>query len=77
MPATCFSTDLITGWSVGVDAQTGMILLLAEHVEDRITKRHAEATSVRLDEVMPDLAFTIHIVIGHPHDLLRTVPENR
>ena len=44
---------------VGVDTQTGMILLLAEHVGDRIT-RHAEATNVRLDEVIPDSAFTIH-----------------
>jgi hypothetical protein len=44
---------------VGVDSQTGMILLLAEHVGERIT-RHAEATSVRLDEVIPDAAFTIH-----------------
>ena len=44
---------------VGVDTQTGMLLLLAEHVGDRIT-RHAEATSVRLDEPIPDSAFTIH-----------------
>jgi hypothetical protein len=44
---------------VGIDTQTGMILLLAEHVGDRIT-RHAEATSVRLDESIPDSAFTIH-----------------
>ena len=44
---------------VGVDAQTGMILLLVEHVGDRIT-RHAQATNVRLDEVIPDSAFTIH-----------------
>jgi hypothetical protein len=44
---------------VGVDTQTGMLVLLAEHVGDRIT-RHAEATSVRLDETIPDSAFTIH-----------------
>ena len=44
---------------VGVDTQTGMLLLLAEHVGDRIT-RHAEATSVRLDETIPYSAFTIH-----------------
>lgn len=44
---------------VGVDSQTGLILLLAEHVGDRIT-RHAEATNIRLDEVIPDSAFTIH-----------------
>lgn len=45
---------------VGVDAQTGLLLLLAEHVGDRMT-RHAEATSVRLDEPIPDSAFTIHV----------------
>ena len=45
--------------STGGDTQTGMILLLAEHVGDRLT-RHAEATNVRLDEVIPDSAFTIH-----------------
>lgn len=44
---------------VGVDAQTGMLVLLAEHVGDRLT-RHAEATSIRLDEVIPKSAFTIH-----------------
>jgi hypothetical protein len=44
---------------VGVDTQTGMLLLFAEHVGDRIT-RHAEATNVRLDETIPDSAFTIH-----------------
>jgi len=44
---------------VGVDSQTGLLLLLAEHVGDRIT-RHAEAMSVRLDENIPDSAFTIH-----------------
>jgi outer membrane lipoprotein-sorting protein len=45
---------------VGVDAQTGMLLLYAEHVGDRMT-RHAEASSVRLDETIPDSAFTIHV----------------
>lgn len=44
---------------IGVDAQTGMLLLLAEHVGDRMT-RHAQATSVRLDDAIPDSAFTIH-----------------
>ena len=45
---------------VGVDAQTGMLLLLAEHVGDRLT-RHAEAVSVRLDEPIPDAAFVLHV----------------
>jgi hypothetical protein len=44
---------------LGVDSQTGMILLLAEHVGDRMT-RHSEATNVRLDDAIPDSAFTIH-----------------
>jgi hypothetical protein len=44
---------------IGVDAQTGMLLLLAEHVGDRMT-RHAEVVNVRLDEVIPDAAFVIH-----------------
>src|SRR3954470_10238875 len=44
---------------VGIDTQTGMLLLLAEHVGDRIT-RHARGTSGRLDESMPDSTFTIH-----------------
>ena len=45
---------------VGVDAQTGMLLLYAEHVGDRMT-RHAEVTNVRLDETIPASAFTIHV----------------
>jgi hypothetical protein len=36
-----------------------MLLLLAEHVGERMT-RHAEAVNVRLDDVIPDSAFTIH-----------------
>ena len=45
---------------VGVDDQTGMLLLLAEHVGDNMT-RHAEAVSVRLDEPIPDAAFVLHV----------------
>jgi hypothetical protein len=44
---------------IGVDAQTGLIALMAEHVGDQTT-RHAQATSIGLDEVIPDSAFTIH-----------------
>src|SRR3954464_4310587 len=44
---------------IGVDAQTGVMLLLAEHVGDRIPP-HPEAASVALDESIPDSAFTIH-----------------
>lgn len=45
---------------IGVDVQTGTLLLLVEHVGDRIT-RDAQATIVRLDEVIPDSAFTVHV----------------
>ena len=44
---------------VGVDVQTGVLLLLAEHIGERMT-RHAQAGSVRLDESIPDAAFTLH-----------------
>jgi hypothetical protein len=45
---------------VAVDVQTGMLLLLAEHVGERIT-RHAIATNVRLDQPIPDSAFNLHV----------------
>lgn len=45
---------------LGVDVQTGIITLLAEHVGDQMT-RHAEATSISLDERIPDEAFKLHI----------------
>jgi hypothetical protein len=44
---------------IGVDSQTGMLLLLAEHVGDQTT-RHAQAVNVSLDETIPDSTFTIH-----------------
>jgi hypothetical protein len=54
-------TDRPDHWlEIGIDMQTGMILLLAEHVGDQMT-RHAEATSVSLDEAIPDDAFTLHV----------------
>lgn len=54
-------TDRPDHWlEVGVDRQTGMILLLAEHVGGRIT-RHAQAANVALDEAIGDEVFTIHI----------------
>jgi hypothetical protein len=54
-------TDRPDHWlEVGVDRQTGMILLLAEHVGGRIT-RHAEAVMVSLDEPIGDEAFEIHV----------------
>ncbi len=45
---------------IGVDTQTGLILLLAEHVGPQTT-RHAEVTSIGLDEPIPDSAFTLHL----------------
>jgi hypothetical protein len=54
-------TDRPDHWlEVGVDRQTGMILLLAEHVGGRIT-RHAEAAMVSLDETIGDEVFQIHL----------------
>lgn len=45
---------------IGVDVQTGMLLLFAEHVGERTT-RNAQALNVGLDENIPDSAFTIHV----------------
>lgn len=54
-------TDRPDHWlEVGVDVQTGVILLLAEHVGDRLT-RHAQATNLDLDEPIPDEAFRLHL----------------
>jgi hypothetical protein len=54
-------TDRPDHWlEVGVDRQTGLILLLAEHVGDQLT-RHARATSLSLDEPIPDAAFELHV----------------
>jgi hypothetical protein len=54
-------TDRPDHWlEVGVDVQTGMIVLLAEHVGDQMT-RHAEAALVSLDEVIPDESFKLHL----------------
>ncbi|HEY7599899.1 MAG TPA: hypothetical protein VH741_08230 [Candidatus Limnocylindrales bacterium] len=54
-------TDRPDHWlEVGVDRQTGMILLLAEHIGGRIT-RHGEVTALSLDERLGDEAFTVHV----------------
>lgn len=54
-------TDRPDHWmEVGVDRQTGLILLLAEHVGDRTT-RHAEAVTVGIDDPIGDEAFALHI----------------
>ena len=54
-------TDRPDHWlEVAVDYQTGMILLLAEHIGGRLTRR-GEATSIGIDEPIPDDAFRLHI----------------
>lgn len=54
-------TDRPDHWlEVGVDMQTGVILLLAEHVSDQVT-RHAAVTSVAFDEPLPAGAFELHV----------------
>jgi hypothetical protein len=59
--ATLVLTDRPDHWlELGVDTQTGLILLLAEHVGEQTT-RHAEVTSIALDEPIPDSAFSLHL----------------
>ncbi len=54
-------TDRPDRWlEVGVDRMTGMILLLIEHVGDRVT-RHAEVADLELDPSLPDEVFSIHL----------------
>lgn len=54
-------TDRPDHWlEVAVDFQTGVILLLAEHIGGRIT-RHGEVTSISFDEPIGDEAFRLHI----------------
>lgn len=54
-------TDRPDHWlEVGVDRQTGMIVLLAEHVGGRIT-RHGEVVALALDEPLRDEVFTVHV----------------
>jgi hypothetical protein len=45
---------------VAVDFQTGMILLLAEHIGGRTTRK-GEVTSLGIDEPIPDAAFSLHV----------------
>lgn len=54
-------TDRPDHWlEVAVDAQTGLILLLAEHVGDQVT-RHAEVVTIGIDELLPPDVFKLHI----------------
>ncbi len=55
--STYVLTDRPDRWlEVGVDRQTGFIVLLVEHIGDVVT-RHAEVTSLELDPVHPRRAF--------------------
>jgi len=54
-------TDRPDHWlEVAVDYQTGLILLLAEHIGGRIT-RHGEVTSLGLDGTIGDETFRLHL----------------
>jgi hypothetical protein len=54
-------TDRPDHWvEVGIDRMTGLILLLAEHLGDRVT-RHAEATGLELDPPLSDEVFRVHL----------------
>ena len=53
-------TDRADHWlEVAVDFQTGLILLLAEHVGGQLT-RHGEVTSLSVNEPMGDEVFRVH-----------------
>ncbi|HWH24712.1 MAG TPA: hypothetical protein VNW68_07460 [Candidatus Limnocylindria bacterium] len=54
-------TDRPDHWlEVAVDRQIGLILVLAEHVGDRMT-RHARVTSMAVDEPIGGEAFQLHV----------------
>lgn len=48
---------------VGVDAQTGLVLLLVERIGDDVT-RSAQVTDLVLDDAIPDEAFELHLGSG-------------
>lgn len=65
--STYVLTDRPDRWlEVGVDRQTGFIVLLVEHIGAAVT-RHAQVTSLDLDPAIPDEAFTVHL----PQDVRR------
>lgn len=54
-------TDRPDRWlEVAVDRGTGLILLLTDHIGDRLT-RHAEVDDLELDPILPDETFTVHL----------------
>ena len=55
-------TDRPDHWlEVGVDLQTGMIVLLAEHVGEAHDAPRGGGRIVSLDERMPDESFALHV----------------
>jgi hypothetical protein len=59
--STLVLTDRPDRWvEVGVDRQTGFLLLLAEHVGDHVS-RHAEVSLLDIDPVIDDSVFTLHL----------------
>jgi hypothetical protein len=54
-------TDRPDHWlEVGVDLQTGVLVLLTEHVGEQLT-RHAAVSALAIDEPIPDDVFRLHI----------------
>ncbi|MEX2546883.1 MAG: hypothetical protein WD830_03745 [Chloroflexota bacterium] len=54
-------TDRPDHWlEVGIDLQTGIVLLLAEHIGEQLT-RHAEVVTMAIDEPIVDDVFLVHI----------------
>ena len=45
---------------MGVDRQTGFLLLLAEHVGDHVS-RHAEVSQLEIDPPIGDEIFPLHL----------------
>jgi outer membrane lipoprotein-sorting protein len=61
---TLVLTDRPDRWlDIAVDRATGFILLLVEHVGDRVT-RDAEVTDLELDPPFPDDVFRLHLSEG-------------
>jgi outer membrane lipoprotein-sorting protein len=65
--ATLIETDLPDRWVIlGVDRETGVVMLLEERVGETVTRR-AEVTDLEPDAPIRDEAFTIHV----PQDAVR------
>jgi hypothetical protein len=59
--STLVLTDRPDRWiEVGVDRQTGFLLLLAEHIGDHVA-RHAEVSLLDIDPTIGDDVFTLHL----------------